>query len=91
VIDVLKAIGFWLVVGAPLVITALAFLDAARRPAWAWALAERRQALWMALIGGSAITFVGGLFMAAIYAIVARPAVRDAENGIFEWPGDVDE
>lgn len=81
-VSVLSAIGFWLIVGAPMMLSLFAFLDAARRPSWAWALAERRQAMWMALIGGAAITWVGGAIVAIIYLLTARPAVRDAENGL---------
>ena len=39
-------------------------LDAARRPQWAWALAERHQVVWMAAIMFSALTVVGGMALA---------------------------
>ena len=87
-IAVLNAIGFWILVGSPLILALLAFLDAARRPAWAWALAERRQVLWMAMIGGATITWVGGALAAILYAFTARPRVRDAENGVIDWSMD---
>src|SRR6476646_1262130 len=34
----------------PIGLSLWALLDAARRPAWAWPLADRNQAIWMALI-----------------------------------------
>ena len=42
--------GVLLVAAAPLALSVFALLDAARRPAWAWSLAERPQAMWMAMI-----------------------------------------
>jgi hypothetical protein len=78
---VLSAIGFWLLVGSPFLLTLIAFLDVARRPAWAWAVAGRRQAVWLAILGGAAITWLGGAFVALLYLLTARRDVRDAERG----------
>ncbi|MDG2112001.1 MAG: hypothetical protein P8N02_05240 [Actinomycetota bacterium] len=78
---VLSAIGFWLVVGTPFLITLLAFLDVARRPSWAWAMTGRRQAVWMGVLGGAALTWLGGAAVAVWYFATAYRDVRDAERG----------
>lgn len=78
---VLSAIGFWLVVGFPFLITLVAFLDVARRPGWAWALTGRRQAVWMGILGGAALTWLGGALVAMWYFGTAYRDVRAAERG----------
>jgi len=67
----------------PLSVTVWALLDAARRPQWAWALADRRQVVWMTGIMFSALTVVGGLCVAAWYLSQIRPVIRAAEEGRF--------
>ena len=67
----------------PLSVTLWALLDAARRPQWAWALAERRQVVWMTGIMFSALTVVGGMLVAAWYLSQIRPLIRAAEEGRF--------
>ena len=67
----------------PLSVTIWALLDAARRPQWAWALAERRQVVWMTGIMFSALTVVGGLLVASWYLSQIRPLIRAAEEGRF--------
>src|SRR3546814_8997924 len=60
-----------LAIGAaiPLSLTVWALLDAARRPQWAWALTERRQVVWMAVIMFSALTVIGGVVVSAWYLL----------------------
>jgi hypothetical protein len=65
----------------PLGISLWALLDAARRPRWAWALAERRQVLWMALIMFGVLSVVGGLAISGWYLARVRPTVAAAEAG----------
>jgi uncharacterized protein (DUF2336 family) len=65
----------------PLGLSLWALLDAARRPQWAWALAGRRQVVWLAVIAFSAFTVVGGLAVAGWYLTRIRPEVADAEEG----------
>lgn len=65
----------------PLVVTAWAFLDAARRPKWAWSLAGRSQVAWMAATALGVFTLVGGLVVSAWYLAVIRPEVAAAEEG----------
>lgn len=88
---VISAIAFWLVVGAPFAVTGLAFLDVARRPAWAWALTGRRQAVWMAVLGGAWITWLGGAAIALWYFATAHRDVRDAERGDIRFWVEPDE
>jgi len=51
----------------PLAISVWALLDAARRPGWAWSLAERNQAMWLAGICLGFFTVVGGLAISGLY------------------------
>jgi hypothetical protein len=67
----------------PLGLTLWSLLDAARRPQWAWALAGRRQVVWMAVIMFSALTVVGGLATSAWYLTKVRPGIAAAEEGRF--------
>jgi hypothetical protein len=65
----------------PLAISLWALLDAARRPAWAWSLADRNQALWMAMILFGFCTVAGGLLISGIYLVRTRPRIAAAEDG----------
>ena len=65
----------------PLGLTLWALLDAARRPQWAWALAERRQVVWMAAIMLGTLTVVGGMVLCAWYLTRVRHEVAAAEDG----------
>lgn len=65
----------------PLGVSLWALLDAARRPRWAWALAERRQVVWMAGIMFGVLSVVGGLLISGWYLLRVRPAVAAAEDG----------
>lgn len=65
----------------PLSLTLWALLDAARRPQWAWALAGRRQAVWIAGIMFSAVTVIGGVIVSSWYLTKVRHEVAAAEDG----------
>ena len=65
----------------PLALSLWALLDAAKRPAWAWALAERRQAVWIAVILVGFLSVIGGLVIASIYLVRIRPDIAAAESG----------
>lgn len=65
----------------PLAVTAWAFLDAARRPSWAWSLADRSQVAWMAATALGVFTVVGGLVISGYYLAVIRPQIAAAEDG----------
>lgn len=81
------AVGFWLRVGAPLIVTTIAFLDAARRPEWAWVMSNRRRILWLGLLLGGGITYFPGPLVAVVYWLTARRDVRSIERGDFEGLG----
>jgi hypothetical protein len=65
----------------PLSLTVWALLDAAHRPEWAWALAGRRQVVWMAGIMFAALTVLGGLLVSTWYLLRIRHEIRAAEDG----------
>ena len=65
----------------PLAISMWAFLDAARRPQWAWALSPARQVVWMVAIPIGVLTVVGGLVISLWYLLRIRPLVAAAERG----------
>jgi hypothetical protein len=65
----------------PLGVSLWALLDAARRPRWAWALAGRRQVVWMAVIMFGVFSVVGGLAVSAWYLLKVRPVIAAAEAG----------
>jgi uncharacterized membrane protein len=65
----------------PLAISLWAFLDAARRPQWAWALSPARQVVWMVAIPFGVLTLVGGLFISLWYLLRIRPMVAATERG----------
>ena len=70
------------VVAAPLALSVLALLDAARRPQWAWALADRNQVTWMAMILLGTLLMCAGVAISGWYLWKVRPAVARAERGI---------
>ena len=65
----------------PLGISLWALLDVARRPAWAWSLAERNQAMWMAFVLFGFCSVIGGLIVSGIYLVRVRPRIAAAEAG----------
>jgi hypothetical protein len=65
----------------PIAITAWAFLDAARRPSWAWSLGGRSQVAWMVATALGVFTVIGGLLISGYYLAVIRPQIADAEDG----------
>lgn len=68
-------------VAIPLALSVAALLDATRRPQWAWALADRNQALWIALVLVGVLSVIGGLVVSATYLLRVRPVVAAAEQG----------
>ena len=80
-IDVLWTIVIVIVLAVPLTVSVLALLDAARRPAWAWALADRSQVSWMAAILFGTILVPLGLVVSSIYLSRVRPHLAAVEAG----------
>lgn len=67
---------------APLALSIVALLDAARRPAWAWSLAERNQVLWMTSILLGTLMTCAGLAVSGWYLLKVRPVIAAAERGV---------
>ena len=65
----------------PVGVSLWALLDAARRPAWAWALADRNQAMWMAFVLFGFCSVFGGLAVSGFYLWRVRPRIAAAEAG----------
>lgn len=65
----------------PLAVSTWALLDAARRPAWAWALSGRRQVVWMAVIMFATLTVIGGMIVSSYYLTRVRHDIAAAEEG----------
>lgn len=80
--DLLRTVLLTLVFGAPLALTLWALLDAARRPQWAWALAERNQVAWMTMILLGALLVCVGIAVSGWYLLKVRPVIAAAERGI---------
>ena len=68
--------------GAPLAMSVWALLDAARRPQWAWALAERNQVAWMTAILAGVLLVCLGIAVSGWYLLKVRPVVAAAEQGV---------
>ena len=75
--ETLKAIFFLL----PLALSLWAFLDVARRPGWAWALAGRSRVTWLVLIALGVLTMIGGIVICCWYLLRVRPVIAAAEDG----------
>ncbi len=80
-IDIAKTTLVMLALSVPPAGTAWAFLDAASRPKWVWALAGRRQILWMSVIGFGVLTVVGGLAVSTYYLSRVRMELARVEGG----------
>lgn len=65
----------------PIGVSLWAFLDAAHRPQWAWALSRHRQVGWMVGILFGTFTVAGGLVLSAWYLARVRPTIAAIEAG----------
>ena len=79
--DLLRGVVTTLVLGAPLALSIWALLDAARRPRWAWALADRNQLVWMTAILLGILFLCVGLAISGWYLLKVRPVVAAVEEG----------
>ncbi len=70
-----------IVFSIPLGLSGWALLDAARRPAWAWSLAERSQAGWIAGILFGVLMVPLGLVISTMYLARIRPHIARTEAG----------
>jgi hypothetical protein len=81
--QLLVVLGQVTLASVPLGLSLWALLDCARRPAWAWALAGRSQAMWMASILAGILLVPVGLLVSGWYLVRVRPVVAGAESGRF--------
>ena len=81
--DLIVASLWVIVLSIPLGLSVWALLDAARRPAWAWALAERRQVAWIAAACFGILSLLPGIIIACYYLLKVRPQIEAAEEGRF--------
>ena len=79
--DLLRVVLTTMVLGAPLALSVWALLDAARRPRWAWALADRNQVAWMTTILAGILFVCAGLAISGWYLLRVRPVIAAAEAG----------
>ena len=77
----LGAVALTLFACFPIGLSLWAFLDAAKRPQWAWALSAHRQVVWLVAIPFGVLTVCGGLAISAWYLVRVRPVVAAAEHG----------
>ena len=78
--DLVRTVATTALLCLPLGVSMWALLDAAKRPGWAWALTQRRQAVWMAAILFGFFTVIGGLVISGVYLLRIRPQVAAAEG-----------
>lgn len=75
---------FWLVVAlVPISLSVWALLDCARRPSWAWSLAERSQVAWLGAIAFGIMLLGVGLVISVWYLVRVRPTIAAVEAGDF--------
>ena len=79
--DLVVALLLATLAAVPLGLSLWALLDAARRPQWAWALAGRRQVVWMAAIMLGTFSVIGGIVLSAYYLTRVRNEIAAAEEG----------
>lgn len=81
--DIAVALAATCLFAIPIALTLWSVIDVARRPQWAWALAQRSQLAWMAALLFGAFTVLGGLALSLWYLAKVRPFVAAAEDGRF--------
>ncbi len=80
-LDIVETLAVLVLLSIPLALSAWAFLDAAARPGWVWAFAQRRQVVWMCAIGFGVLTVLGGLAISGWYLSRVRPSLMAIESG----------
>lgn len=80
-LDVVVMAGSIVVFSLPLGLSVWALLDAAHRPEWAFALANRSRTTWVALNAAGIFVCAAGVLVAAWYLLRVRPVVAAAETG----------
>ncbi|MDY7106072.1 MAG: hypothetical protein S0880_33230 [Actinomycetota bacterium] len=86
--DLAAATGWLLLVSIPLGLSAWAFLDAAKRPRWAWALGQRNQLVWLVAVLCGVMCLAPGMVVSLWYLIRVRPVIAAIERGELGRPSD---
>lgn len=72
----------WILLSSvPLGLSLWALLDAARRPAWAWAFASRSQVAWLGAVAFGVLALPIGLAVSTWYLMRVRPQIQAIEAG----------
>jgi hypothetical protein len=79
--DLFRTIAVTAVLCIPLAISVWALLDCVRHPQWAWALAGRRQVVWLTAILFGLLCVGLGLLISVWYLARIRPIITAAERG----------
>jgi hypothetical protein len=79
--ELFRTIAVTAVLCIPLAISVWALLDCARRPQWAWALAGRRQVVWLTAILFGVLCAGLGVVVSIWYLVRVRPVIAAAERG----------
>jgi hypothetical protein len=79
--DLFRTIAVTAVLCIPLGLSVWALLDCVRHPQWAWALAGRRQLVWLIAILFGLLCVAPGVVVSLVYLVKVRPIVTAAEHG----------
>jgi len=79
--ELFRTIAVTAVLCIPLAISVWALLDCVRHPQWAWALAGRRQVVWLTAILFGILCAGLGVVVSVWYLVKVRPVVAAAERG----------
>lgn len=75
----------------PIGLSVWALLDCAKRPAWAWAMTDRSQQVWMASILCGILLVPVGLAISGWYLTRVRPEIAGVESGHLPALDDLDD
>jgi hypothetical protein len=78
---IVRTVAVLTLLALPLALSIAALLDAASRPEWVWALAQRRRVVWMLAIMACAVVLPVGLVVATWYLTKVRAELRATERG----------
>ena len=79
--ELFRTIAVTAVLCIPLAVSVWALLDCVRHPQWAWALAGRRQVVWLTAILFGMLCVGPGLVISGWYLVKVRPVIAAAERG----------
>ncbi|HEY6532451.1 MAG TPA: hypothetical protein VIY72_09115 [Acidimicrobiales bacterium] len=79
--ELFRTIAVTAVLCIPLALSVWALLDCVHHPQWAWALAGRRQLVWLMVILFGLLCVGPGVVVSIWYLVKVRPVVAAAERG----------